>query len=88
MGCERHTSDEGKNRLVAKAQECVPASSITTCRSGHFSDQPDIKGLGQLFSDRKFQPVFWIYQRLGGEKDQMSFDEVKKTPWLRLVQME
>lgn len=42
----------------------------------------------QLLSGRQLQRVLWLYQRLGGKKDQTASDVCQKTPWLRLEQVE
>ena len=88
MGSHGHTSDEGTDFLVARAQGCVPLSSIPTSGSGDIFNQPDSKGLGELLSGRQLQRVLGIHQKLGGEKDQTTFDACQETPWLRLEQVE
>ena len=88
MGSQGYASDEGTDRLVAKAQGRVPSSSIPTRRPGGIFNQSDSKGMGQLLSGRKLQRMFWLYQRLVGEKDQTASDVCQKTPRLRLEQVE
>ncbi len=79
---------KARTALLRETQGRVPSSSIPTRGSGYISDQPDSQGMGQLFSGWQLQRVLWLYQRLGGEKDQTTSDACKKTPWLRLEQVE
>ncbi len=88
MGSQGCTSDEGTDRLAARAQGGVPSSSIPTRGSGDIFNQPDSKGMGKLFSGWKLKQMLWIYQGLGAEKDQASSDASAETPWLRLEQVE
>jgi hypothetical protein len=48
-------SQKGTDCLVARAQRSVPTSSIPTSRSGDIFNQPNSKGMGQLFSGRHLQ---------------------------------
>ena len=66
----------------------VTPLEVASDRPGGIFNQSDSKGMGQLLSGRQLQRMFWLYQRLVGEKDQTTSDVCQKTPWLRLEQVE
>ena len=52
------------------------------------SDQPDPAGLGALLCHRRFEPMLWLCQRLGGKEDSAASDACTETQGLRLEEVE
>ena len=88
MGGPSHATDEGPDFPAQETQGSVSSIYLAAGRSGNMLDQSDLARMGKLLSDRKLRPVFWIYQRLGGEEEPETFDACEATPWLRLEQVE
>jgi len=54
----------------------------------HVCDKPHPARVGELLSDWTLQPVFWLYQGLGGEEGSATSHAGQETQRIRLEQME
>jgi len=58
---------------VFKAQGCLPTACQLACRDCDWETQSDLTWLGELLSDRKFEPLLRHGQALGGTKDPAAY---------------
>jgi len=88
VGSPSYATDEGPDLPAQKTQGSVSSIYLAAGGSGNILDQSDLARMGELLPDRKLQPVFWVYQGLGGKEDPKTFDACEPTPWLRLERVE
>jgi len=85
MGSKGHPEDESPDGPASQTQGGFSSPHFAGGGSGHIPNQSIPAWLGELFSDRQFQPMLWLYQGLGGEEDTQTSDACSATVWLRLV---
>jgi len=88
VAAQLYAEAEEADRVVGEAQRCVPTVRQPTGGAGDRTDQPDPAGMGELLCGGTFEPVLFVYQRLGRKEDTAASDAGAEAQGLRLTEVE
>ena len=77
-----------RTALLAKLKIVFRRCLQPTCGTGDRTDQPNSTRLGELLRGRPLEPVFFVYQPMGGTEDSAAPDACPRTPGVRVEAVE